>query len=151
MVQSQPVRRAAAAIVAHERELFNSQMLHHFHLVLRHGSLRVCEMISAPGWLAAVSIAAKIRYHQKIIPRQRGCDLAPEHMRFRNAVKEQKRRAFVVAAVNSIDGRARSLNLLALEAFEKFGARLLPGLKFPEKPGSKQCVFGGGRERESHG
>jgi len=46
--------------------------------------------------------------------------------------------SFLIAALGASAG--------GLEAFEKFGARLLPGLRFPQKPGSKQCVFGGGRE-----
>ncbi len=125
MVQSHAVRGAAAAIVAHERELFKTQVLHHFHLVLRHGPLRVGEVISSPGGLAAISVAAQIRHHQEIILRQRRRNLAPEHVRFGNAMQEQQRRAFFIAAVNCIDRRSRSFDLLALEAGEKFRARLL--------------------------
>src|ERR1700689_5811155 len=103
MVQSQAMRGPAAAIVAHERELLKSQMLHHFHLILRHGSFRIRKVVAASLGLAAVSIAAKIRHYQKIILRQRRRDLAPQHMRFRDAVKQQQRRAFGVASEYSMD------------------------------------------------
>ena len=67
MIQSQAMRGAAAAIVAHEREFLKSQVLHHFHLVLRHGSLGVRSVIAASWGIAAVSVTAQIRHHKEII------------------------------------------------------------------------------------
>jgi hypothetical protein len=56
-------------------------------------------------------------------------DLAPQHMRLGYAMKQQQRGTFLIAAINGVDRRARCFDLLALEAGEKFRARLLPRLR----------------------
>ena len=63
VVQSHPVRDAAAPVVPHNREFLESQILHHFDLVLRHGALRIGNVIFASRWLAAVAISAEIGDH----------------------------------------------------------------------------------------
>jgi hypothetical protein len=87
VIERQPMRRTAAPVMPHEREWLTSQMPHHFHLILRHGPLRVREMIPTSGRFAAISIAAQIRHHDKILLGQRRRDLAPEHMRLRNPMQ----------------------------------------------------------------
>src|SRR5258708_1246520 len=77
MIQSEAMRRAAAAIMPREREFFESQVLHYFHLVLCHRPLRVGEMISASGRLTVVSVTAQVRHPKEIILRQRWGDFAP--------------------------------------------------------------------------
>src|SRR5262249_33319039 len=66
VIESQTMRRASAAVMPNKREFLKSQMLHHFQLILRHRSLRVCEMLPTSGRFAAVSIAAQIRHYDKM-------------------------------------------------------------------------------------
>src|SRR3984957_17727997 len=147
VIECHAVRGAAPAIVPHYGELLKSQVLHYFHLVLRHGPFGIGGMIVASRRLTAISISAKIRHHEKRVSRQGRSDLAPEYMRLRDAMKEQQGRPFVVATINGIDRCPGSLDLLALEALKKIRARLLTRIKLARNPGSKQRALVSGCER----
>src|SRR5437016_11334982 len=83
MVEGHAMSDAASPIMPHHREFAESQMLHHFHLVLSHGSLRISEVICAARGFAAIAVAAKVRNHEGEILRQQRRHFAPKPLPFR--------------------------------------------------------------------
>ena len=86
MIESQPVRHAAAAIVSDQREFLKSPAGHHIHLVLGHGAFGIIHMVFAVGRLAAVTVAAKIGGHHRELLGQPGSDVPPFDVRLWIAV-----------------------------------------------------------------
>src|ERR1700693_399496 len=86
IVESQAMSSTCAAIVSHDGKFRESQMFHHFDLILRHGALRISGVILPTRRLAAVAVSAEIGDHQIEVLSQQRCDLAPEYMRFGDAM-----------------------------------------------------------------
>jgi hypothetical protein len=108
MVERHAVAYAPSAVMPHDRKLLEPKSAHRFHLIERHGTFRVIEMIFAVRGLAAVPIASKVGHNQCKFLRELGRELVPLHMRLRMAVQEEHGRA--IAARNNANDRARRLN-----------------------------------------
>ena len=61
VIESHTMGDAAAAVVSYNGEFRESQMLHHFDLVLRHGALGVAKVVRAARRFAAIAVTAKVR------------------------------------------------------------------------------------------
>ena len=65
VVQRQPVRHAAAPVMAAHVELRHAQRVHHRHHVLRHRAFAVGAVVWPAGRLGRVAVAAQIGHDQK--------------------------------------------------------------------------------------
>src|SRR6516164_8675971 len=63
MVERHSVSDSASAVVANNRKSRESQVLHYLHLIQRHGSFRIGEVVPAPRRFAAIAVAAKVCNH----------------------------------------------------------------------------------------
>lgn len=104
MVEGHAVPNASAAIVSDDRELVESEVPHHFHLILRGGAFGMAGMIFAVRRFAAVAIAAKIGGDHRELLGQPRRDLVPLDVRLRKTVEQQNRRT--AAGGHSVDGCA---------------------------------------------
>ena len=138
VIERQALADAPAAVVADNGEARVAVVLHHLDHVERHRALRVVRVIFRVLGLAAVAVAAQVRHDDRVVFREVGRDLVPGHVRLRRAVDQEQRRT--VAALDDVDGGARGLDLLVLEAGrkepERVGFRLSGGVARSGRGGS---------------
>jgi hypothetical protein len=87
MIEAQPVRDTAAAIVADETEPRMSEIAHQLDHVLRHRALRVRRVLAIGRRLAGIAIAAKIGADNRVVAGERWRHPMPAHVRLRIAVQ----------------------------------------------------------------
>jgi hypothetical protein len=93
VVQDQPLCDAGAAVVAGQGELGEAELAHEPCLVMGHRPLGVDQPGGIGSGLARVAVAAQVRQHDRVVPRQGGGNAAPHQMVLRIAVQQQQRRA----------------------------------------------------------
>jgi hypothetical protein len=102
MVERQAVCDSRSAVVPHDREPIETEMLHDLNLVQRHGALGVIGMVRSTLGLAAVAISSQVGRNDGVFPGEVGCNPVPDGVTLRGAMQEQKR--WTPAACNDIDG-----------------------------------------------
>src|SRR5262245_51409710 len=111
MVERHAERRARAAVVAGDKELLETELAHHVHLVLRHAAERVIGVVRLAARLGAVAVAPQVRGDDGEAAGEARRDALPGEVGERIAVQEQERRPFAAAAPHD-----RNLGVRSLEA-----------------------------------
>ena len=114
MVERQPVRHAAAAVMTHDGKPVEAEMLHQIDLVLRHGALGIVDVVLAVLGLAAVAVAAQVRRDDGVFLRQFRRHAKPRQVGQRGAVDQEQGRA--AATDHRVQRRAAGPDLLHPEA-----------------------------------
>ena len=90
MVDRQAMCHARAAIVADDGEAIETEVLHHFDLIQRHGALRVIGVVRSALGLAAVAVAAQVGRDDRVFLGELGRDPVPDRMRLGGAVQKSR-------------------------------------------------------------
>ena len=90
-------------IVADDGEPIEPEVLHHLHLIQRHGALGVVDMVRSALGLAAVAVSPEVRRNDGVGLGQFRGNLVPDCVGLRGTVQEQQRRA--AAADDNVDRR----------------------------------------------
>src|SRR5262249_15194038 len=93
MIKRHAVGNAAAAVVAGDAEMLETEGGHDLYLVLRHGALGKGGMLTVALRPATVAVAAQVWRHDREVRRQQRRHPMPADMRLRKAMQEQQRRA----------------------------------------------------------
>ena len=89
MIETQSVRRAAAAIVTGDHEAPISELLHDFDEIARHRAKAEIDIVGARIWQGAVAIAAQVGKNDVVLPGELRGDLVPAGMVLRIAMDQQ--------------------------------------------------------------
>ena len=89
MIEREPVRDTAAAVVAAGEKLLEPEAAHELEHVLRHRAFTVSRMIRCAVGLVRVAVPAKIRHHERELAAQALGDAMPDHVRLRKTVQQQ--------------------------------------------------------------
>src|SRR5580700_1344465 len=114
VIQDQPVRDPAAAIVADQAEPAEAELAHQPDLVPRHEPLGVHAACFVRLGLGRVSVAAQVSHDDGVVAGQAGGDLPPYQVVLRVAVQQQQRRAR--PGDGAVDGDAGHVHATVIEA-----------------------------------
>ena len=87
VIECQSIRHTAAAIVSGYAELREAQFFHDGHHIVRHRALRVGRVIGARSRTTALTVAAKVRAHDRKARGQQRRHLSPHAMGLREAMQ----------------------------------------------------------------
>jgi hypothetical protein len=121
MIQRKAVRDASTPVVAHHGEAIEAEVLHQLHLVLRHGPLRVVDVVLAILGLAAVAIAPQVGRDNRVCFRKLRGHAEPGQVGQRRAVDEQQRRPF--AADHRVQRRPAGADFFHPESRQQLGVQ----------------------------
>ena len=135
MVECQPVRHAAAPVMAANAEDRHAQFVHHRRHVMRQVALAVVAVVSQAGRFGRVAIAAQIGHDQKEMRRQQAGHAVPHDVALRKAVQEQQGRlgrlANCAPGKARMDQRAVDLEVASLKSVKPWHDISLGGLEVP--------------------
>jgi hypothetical protein len=92
MIEREPVRDSAAAVMPADEELLEAEAAHQRQHVERHRALAVRGVIGRPFGLVGLAVAAQVRDHEHERAAPPLGDLVPRRVRLRKAVQQQQRR-----------------------------------------------------------
>ena len=98
MIERQPIRHPAAAVVAGEREVDVAELLHRLDHGLGHRALAVGHVLRVAVGHVGPAIARQVGDDQRELVGQLRRDAVPHHMRLGEAVQQQQRRPLAADA-----------------------------------------------------